>query len=208
MPKTRYYVVWKGRKTGIFSSWAECAAQVSGFEGAEYKAFDTRSAAEAAFKAVYADYKGKRIVELDERVLRAFGRPIAESYCVDASSIGNPGRMEYHCVHTTTRKELFRQGPFENGTNNVGEFLAIVHALSLFKERGWKYPLYSDSATAILWVRIKKCKTKLPRDDKNGPIFDLIARAEDWLQKNTYDIPVLKWETHAWGEIPADYGRK
>ncbi len=127
---------------------------------------------------------------------------------MDASAIGNPGSVEYHCVHTTTRKELFRQGPYDNGTNNVGEFLAIVHALSLFKQRGWNVPIYSDSATAILWVRIKKCKTKLPRDEKNAPIFDLIARAEDWLQKNSYNTPVLKWETQAWGEIPADYGRK
>ena len=208
MPKPKFYVVWKGRKTGIFSSWEECATQVTGFNGAEYKSFENRSTAEAAFSAPYEAYKGKHIPNLSTQTLVEIGEPIAESYCVDASCIGNPGILEYHGVHTTTRQELFHQGPFENGTNNIGEFLAIVHALALFKKRGWNYPIYTDSETAMLWVENKKCKTKLKQDDKNGPIFELIKRAEDWLKKNKYGTQILKWETEAWGEIPADYGRK
>ena len=208
MPKPKFYVVWKGRKTGVFSSWEECSAQVKGFFGAEYKAFESRAAAEAAFKSPYEDYMGKHVSSLDARTLQKIGRPVAESYCVDASCIGIPGPMEYRCVHTTSRLELFHQGPYENGTNNIGEFLAIVHALALFQKREWSYPIYSDSRTAILWVKIRKCKTKLQRDEKNRPIFDLIARAEEWLFKNEYESQVLKWETEAWGEIPADYGRK
>jgi ribonuclease HI len=208
MPEKKFYVVWKGRKSGIYSSWEECSAQVTGFNGAEYKSFENRSAAEAAYRGIYEDYKGKHIPNLSDQTLSDIGQPVAESYCVDASCIGNPGLMEYHGVHTTSRQELFHQGPFENGTNNIGEFLAIVHALALFKKRGLHCPLYTDSETAMLWVKIKKCKTRLPQDDKNGPIFELIARAVDWLKKNEYATPILKWDTEAWGEIPADYGRK
>ena len=208
MSKPKFYVVWKGRKTGIFSSWEECAAQVTGFNGAEYKSFENRSTAEAAFSAPYEAYKGKHIPNLSPQKLIDVGQPIAESYCVDASCIGNPGVLEYHGVHTTTREELYHQGPFENGTNNIGEFLAIVHALALFKKRGWSYPIYTDSETAILWVHNKKCKTKLAKDDKNGQIFELIKRAEGWLKKNQYGTEIIKWNTEAWGEIPADYGRK
>jgi ribonuclease HI len=208
MPKQKFYVVWKGRIPGIYSSWGECSAQVTGFNGAEYKSFENRSAAEAAYRGRYEDYKNKHIPNMSDQTLKNIGQPVAESYCVDASCIGNPGVMEYHGVHTTSGQELFHQGPFENGTNNIGEFLAIVHALAVFKKRGLNCPLYTDSETAMLWVKTKKCKTKLLQDDKNRPIFELIARAVDWLKKNEYDTQILKWDTEAWGEIPADYGRK
>jgi ribonuclease HI len=208
MPKQKFYVVWKGRKTGIFSSWEECSAQVTGFTGAEYKSFEDQSTAEVAFRTSYEDYKGKHIPNMSAEALKVIGLPIAESYSVDASCIGNPGLMEYHGVHTTSHQEIFHQGPFENGTNNIGEFLALVHALSLFKKRSWTYPIYTDSETAMVWVKNKKCKTKLPQDEKNGAIFELIARAEDWLINNEPINQILKWDTEAWGEIPADYGRK
>ena len=208
MPKQKFYVVWKGKKTGVFSTWQECSAQVTGFNGAEYKSFENLAAAEEAFRSPYEDYKGKHVSSLSPQMLEIIGKPIAESYSVDASCIGNPGLVEYKCVHTTTQHEIFHQGPFENGSNNIGEFLAIVHALALFKKRGLDDPIYSDSETALTWVKNKKCKTKLPQDDKNLPIFDLITRAEDWLNKNEYVNKLLKWDTNAWGEIPADYGRK
>jgi ribonuclease HI len=208
MPKPKFYVVWKGRRSGIFSSWEECSAQVAGFAGAEYKSFANRAAAEIAFLSTYESYKGKKISDLGADMLWKIGQPISESYCVDASCSGNPGWMEYRCVHTTSKEELFHEGPYENGTNNIGEFLAIVHALALFKKCGWTYPIYSDSETAILWVITKKCKTRLVQDDKNVPIFDMIAEAEEWLENNEVDNQVLKWKTEAWGEIPADYGRK
>jgi ribonuclease HI len=208
MPKQKYYVVWKGRKTGVFTTWQECSAQVTGFNGAEYKSFENREAAEAAFKSEYEEYKGIRVPTLSPAMLEIIDKPIEDSYCVDASCIGYPGPMEYKCVHTTTRQEIFHQGPFENGSNNIGEFLAIVHALALFKKRDISLPIYTDSEIALTWVKNKKCKTKLLQDDKNTPIFDLITRAEDWLNKNEYTNKLLKWDTNAWGEIPADYGRK
>ena len=141
-------------------------------------------------------------------MLEIIGKPIEDSYSVDASCIGSPGPMEYQCVHTTTCQQIFHQGPFENGTNNIGEFLAIVHALALFKKRGITAPIYTDSDTALAWVKHKKCKTKLTPDETNQPIFELISRAESWLDENEFVNELLKWDTNAWGEIPADYGRK
>jgi ribonuclease HI len=208
MSQQKFYVVWKGKNTGIFSSWEECSAQVTGFNGAQYKSFESQAAAEAAFNAPFEDYIGKHIPNLSTQKLVEIGQPLADSYCVDASCIGNPGLMEYRCVHTTTRKELFHQGPFNHGTNNIGEFLAIVHTLALFKKRSWNYPIYTDSETALVWVSKSECKTKLHHIDNNKAIFELISRAEDWLKTNKVVTPILKWETGAWGEIPADYGRK
>lgn len=204
--KAKFYVVWKGRQPGIYTSWEACAVQVNGFTGAEYKAFETRQAAELAFKGLYADYKGKK--EINQRRLIEVGQPIPGSYCVDAACNGSPGQVEYRCVALDTGQEIFRQGPFERGTNNIGEFLAIVHALALLLKNGIANPVYSDSETALNWVRQKKCKTNLKRDEQNGPLFDLITRAEEWLHNHAYENPILKWDTDVWGEIPADFGRK
>jgi ribonuclease HI len=205
-PKT--YVVWKGRQPGIYTTWAECESQIKGFQGAEYMAFPTRQQAETAFGGSYADYKGRHISSLSQPRLLAAGRPIPESYAVDAACSGNPGVLEYRCVHTRTKREVFHEGPFQEGTNNVGEFLALVQALSSFKRAGITAPVYSDSEIALGWLKAKRCKTQLVRTRKNETLFDRIEQAQDWLRTNAYPNKVLKWETDAWGEIPADFGRK
>ncbi len=133
---------------------------------------------------------------------------ILDSLAVDAACSGNPGRMEYRGVLVRTGEQIFHVGPLEQGTNNIGEFLAIVHGLALQEKQGTSLPLYSDSVNAQLWVRQGICKTKLEENEANAPIFDLIRRAEDWLRTHTFRLPIYKWETKLWGEIPADFGRK
>src|SRR5512134_1145236 len=127
MSKTqKYYVVWKGRAPGIYTHWAECEKQIKGFQGAEYMAFPSREAAEAAFRRSYSEYEGRHISNLSQPRLLEIGKPILDSYTVDAACSGNPGVLEYRCVHTRTGRQIFREGPFQQGTNNVGEFLALV----------------------------------------------------------------------------------
>lgn len=208
MVKPKYYVVWKGRKTGIFSTWAECSAQVNGFVDAEYKAFESLAEAQAAFAGRYADHKGRHVSNLSPQELERIGQPVRDSFSVDAACSGNPGLLEYRAVHTATRRFLFRQGPFQNGTNNIGEFLAIVQALALLKKKELPQPVYSDSQVALGWVQAKRCKTRQPRLLIGAELLDLIARAETWLGENSFSTPLLKWHSQAWGEIPADYGRK
>ncbi|GIW26281.1 viroplasmin family protein [Meiothermus sp.] len=203
--KSKHYVVWKGRQTGIFSSWPEAEAQVKGFVGAQYKAFASLDEARRAFAGKYQDYQGQQARQT--RLLHA-PPPIIPSYCVDAACSGNPGRLEYRCVDTETRKEIFRRGPFAQGTNNVGEFLAIVEALMLCQEKGLTWPIYSDSVNAIAWVKAKKARTNLVRTEQNAELFERVARAEAWLRSHTYPNPILKWQTESWGENPADFGRK
>ena len=116
--------------------------------------------------------------------------------------------MEYRGVYVSDGVEVFHVGPLEEGTNNIGEFLAIVHALALLQKSGKETPLYTDSVNAMKWIDRKKCNTRLEQTERNRPIFDLITRAEKWLRENSYQNPILKWETKKWGEIPADFGRK
>jgi ribonuclease HI len=203
--KSKYYVVWKGRKAGIFSSWPEAEAQVKGFVGAEYKAFESLDEARQAFAGRYQDYLGKKATQ--NRLLQA-PPPITPSYCVDAACSGNPGLLEYRCVDTATGEEIFRRGPFAQGTNNVGEFLAIVEALMLCQQKGYSWPIYSDSVNAISWVKAKKARTNLIPSVQNAELFQRIAQAEAWLRSQSYPNPLLKWQTDSWGENPADFGRK
>ncbi len=131
----------------------------------------------------------------------------ADAWAVDAACSGNPGRMEYRGIDLATGAQVFHFGPI-HGTNNIGEFLAIVHALALMDREGIRKTIYSDSYNAILWVSKKKCKTTLARDEQTARLFDIITRAEFWLRTHNIQVPIVKWETSEWGEIPADFGRK
>lgn len=208
--KAKFYVVWKGKQPGIHKTWAACKKAIEGYSGAEYKSFENFAIAQKAFNGNYADFKGKQKSEssLSPQELVKIGQPNYHSISVDAASSGNPGIMEYQGVDTKTGKKLFKQGPFPQGTNNIGEFLAIVHGLAFLKERNSDRIIYTDSRTAMSWVLKKNCNTKLPETAKNKDLFDLIRRAVDWLKKNQYSTPIVKWETKAWGEVPADFGRK
>jgi len=206
--KQKYYVVWKGVSPGIYDSWTDCQLQTKGYDGAQYKSFDTREEAERAFSSSPYEYIGKNASKKVDALKQLPDNFDMNCVAVDAACSGNPGRMEYRGVYLLTGQEIFHFGPVY-GTNNIGEFLAIVHALALMKQKGICMTIYSDSRNALAWVKQKKCKTKLERSSKTEEIFQMIERAETWLETHTYsDIPLLKWETNLWGEVPADFGRK
>jgi len=208
--KQKYYVVWFGNPAGIFDSWKECQRSIKDVKGAQYKSFLTFEEAKKAFRKEYKDYIGinTKKKKLSKEELIKIGVPNLYTISVDAASSGNPGIMEYRGVDTQTHQQLFHQGPFEQGTNNAGEFLALVHGLAFLKQHNSDRKIYSDSKIAIAWVKKKKCNTKLKQNQKNKKIFELILRAENWLKTNSYKTTIIKWETKAWGEIPADFGRK
>lgn len=207
--KTKYYVVWVGMKPGIYESWAECKAQIANYPKATYKSFKTRAEAETAYKQPASESIGKKAKSLPRDLSQFKDEIIQESISVDAACSNNPGTMEYRGVVTQTGKEIFRLGPFEEGTNNIGEFLALVHGLALLKKKGKEsIPIYSDSKTAMAWVRNRKVKTTLKKTAKNEKVFILMRRALNWLETNSYKTKIHKWDTERWGEIPADFGRK
>ena len=213
MSKNKFYVVWTGRNPGVYNRWEDCKKEIEGVKGAKYKGFPDRTSAETAFKEGPDNYWGKDVVPSVD-LSKAKEQPISPAVAVDAACSGNPGKMEYQGVFVdfgtqpATTIQLFKSPVFENGTNNIGEFLAIVHALAWMKQKRVQYPIYSDSVNAQLWIKQKKCKTKLQPNAKNEYLFQLIARAEKWLDENAIEVPIIKWKTEIWGEIPADFGRK
>ena len=223
--KQKYYVVWQGKKPGIYSSWEECKEQVVGVQGAQYKGFDTLAEAEAASRLPYNSVvvnngqngfnrangqSGALIIDENGMTTVKPGTenpPVLDALAVDAACSGNPGVMEYQGIYIPTRTRVFHYRA-EKGTNNIGEFLAIVHGLSYLKKHHLNQIIYSDSVNAISWVRQKQCKSKLVEDDSTAELWDYIHRAEAWLHNNPYTTEIRKWDTDHWGEIPADFGRK
>lgn len=243
--KQKYYVVWRGKQPGIYTTWADCQAQVKGAKNELYKAFATLQEAEEAYAGNPYDYmnprhpkampaaspaamsEGNAPAAMPQRpaaappgcppapptyrhdtVLPLPAAVTADAWAVDAACAHNPGPMEYRGIDLRTGAVVFHFGPIY-GTNNIGEFLAIVHAMALMTQRGERRTIYSDSVNAMSWIRQRRCKSKLEQNAKSQQAWQLIERAVAWLQ--SHDItpfPLRKWETHLWGEIPADFGRK
>ena len=212
MANKKFYVVWAGVKPGVYDNWADCKEQVLHFEKAKYKSFESIQEANAAFQEGYQAYyrnhpatgSGISLTLLNEDA----PKPILESLSVDAAWNTVTKQMEYRGVHTGTREVWFHKGPFPNASNNIGEFLALVHGLALLKQKNLDIPVYTDSITALAWVRHKKHKSIILPTKENEMLFDMLVRAENWLKNNDYTNPIYKWNTPLWGEIPADFGRK
>ena len=221
--KPKYYVVWEGHTPGIYTEWEAAEAQVKGYPEAVFKAFSSREEAEIAFEEGPLEYVGQRTTDNGQqspdrlellrkqaalKACQALPAAVdAQAIAVDAACSGNPGQMEYRGVYLKTGEEIFHYGPVF-GTNNIGEFLAIVHGLALLAQRGYTIPIYSDSVNAMLWVKRKQCRTTLPLNEKTQALHEHIRRAETWLRTHSYSNDLRKWETEKWGEIPADFGRK
>ncbi|MBD5303789.1 MAG: ribonuclease H family protein [Muribaculaceae bacterium] len=220
MANKRFYVVWKGRQPGVYDNLDDAMEQVDNFPGALFKSFaSAQEAADAFRKSQIREDRtdlGNLILNSSRKNIPESGKPDYFSFpeidlngwAVDASCLGNPGRMEYRGVELMTGRELFRVGPFEKSTNNIGEFLAIVHALALMYQTGENHTIYSDSVTGMAWVRNRKIKTQLTREPVNEKSFQMMERALTWLHTHQYSARILKWQTEIWGEIPADFGRK
>lgn len=212
-PRKKFYVVWNGFATGVFDSWEECQLQVNGYPEARYKSFDSQEAAVEAYRGDPAEQLGilKSIAGHTTPTINYAAIPgiVLDAIAVDAACSRNPGPVEYQGVWVRTGQRLFHLGPLQGGTNNIGEYLAIVHALALLKRRGRSdIPIYSDSRTARAWVRNRFAKTTLVPTPDNTEIFRLMKNANEWLQNNSFSNPILTWNTPEWGEIPADFGRK
>lgn len=215
--RAAYYVVWQGRTPGIYDSWEACEAQVKGAEGARYKGFATLPEAQQAFAASPDDYIVKKVPTTndqrgpdwtnDQRPT-TFSHPLLPALAVDAACSGNPGLMEFRGVVADTGTEVFHRGPYPAGTNNIGEFLALVLGLAYLKKHNLPWNLYSDSRTALAWLRKGHAETKLTCTAENQELFFMLRKAEQWLHDNTWTTTILKWDTEHWGEIPADFGRK
>lgn len=215
--KRKYYVVWNGFAPGIYDTWEECRRQVEGFSGARYRSYNNLIDATEAFRgdpdeqlelmrAIAGRMKRTPAQQVD---YSAFPEIRLDAIAVDGACARNPGPMEYRGVRVSTGEEFFRIGPLDGGTNNIAEYIAIIHAAALLHKSGdYTTPIYSDSRTAQSWIRKRHSNTKIEPTPENAKVRALLERADAWMEVNDIINPLLKWDTELWGEIPADFGRK
>lgn len=214
--KKKFYVVWEGREPGIYDDWDDAFEQVDGYPGAKYKSYPSYDSAVTAFRgpesqqaAFLTKLASHVATEGSVRDYTTIPGIRLDAIAVDGACSRNPGPMEYRCVRIADGAEIFRKGPFAGGTNNIGEYLAIIHAAALLAQRGdTTTPIYSDSRTALAWVRNRRANTRVTPTAENAPLLQIVARADAWIQCHSIPNPLLKWDTDNWGEIPADFGRK
>jgi len=211
--KSKYYVVWVGVEPGVYDNWEDAEEQVATFPGAKFKSYPSYESAVAAYRNGMGEPQSlARLLGTPPAMTlnySAFPEVDTDAIAVDASCPGNPGLMEYQGVSLATGRRLFHYGPLPGGTNNIGEYLAIVHALALCAQRGEaRRTVYSDSATALAWVRARRSASRITPTPGNAAVCDMLARADRWLQTHDLTNPIRKWNTAVWGEIPADFNRK
>jgi ribonuclease HI len=186
--KKKFYTVWVGRNPGVYNTWDECKEQIHGFQNAVYKSFSTLEQAEEALKNDNKNFIGIDIFEssLSLIELETIGNPLLDSICVDGAWNTQTHEIEYQGIYLKTSEKVFHFGPVSKGTNNIAEFLGLVHALAYCKNHLLDVVIYSDSQTAISWVKKKKAATKIEIDEYSRHVLSLVQRAEEWLKANDY----------------------
>ena len=148
MASRKYYVVWSGLAPGIYDTWDEARVQVEGVAGARFKSFSNIEDATNAFRGSYED-QASLLISLarqqpDMTLFGEFPTIRTDAIAVDGACSGQPGPMEYRGVEVATGRELFHVGPLPGGTNNIAEYLALVHALAYLDKLGdHERPIYS-----------------------------------------------------------------
>ena len=99
----------------------------------------------------------------------AVNPPVLDALAVDAACSGNPGVMDYQGVYVASRTQIFHyMAPV--GTNNIGEFLAIVHGLAYLKKNGLKQVFLPNSQYPICVSRWCSCwPAAMPRRAVSAP---------------------------------------
>jgi len=210
----KYYAVFEGRKPGVYDTWEECNRQVNGYSGATFRSYRTKAEAEKELDT-YNSKKGAEkastsVNNAEVAPATPTSRPTTGIFA-DGACSGNPGPMEYRVIRISesTKPETIAKQSFDQGTNNVAEFLALVEALKNTQDS--HEPVYTDSTNAITWVERGGCNTQssLSKDAQVA-----VDNAVKWLkslpqeQRANMEARIKKWDTQAWGEIPADFGRK
>jgi len=147
----KFYVVWKGAKTGVFSTWSEVQNHTQGRSDAQFMGFPSKEEAEAAFASTYTKALMKRSLAnksttssttttkkvASPKLAPSTDKITAEIqiYC-DGACSPNPGK-------SGTGLALYQQGKINslyyglyqaNGTNNTAELNGLLYAFKLAKK--------------------------------------------------------------------------
>jgi ribonuclease HI len=161
----KFYVVWSGRQTGVFTDWVTTQRAVEKYAGARFKSFRTRAEAEQAFArggsaSIPAKTAGRESANTPESERRPTHRAHqldVSIYC-DGACEPNPGNAGSGIVVYRNGKlaELWYGLYNPMGTNNTAELNALYHALCMAEaeiKAGNTVEVCSDSAYSINCIR-------------------------------------------------------
>jgi len=209
----QFYGVWAGRKPGVYDNWNDCKTQVDKFSGAKYSKLKATN-----YNDALAEFNGGAVspqvnsspVTSNIKSSTNSNKPVGIALTVDGAANGIC--CEYQAVWYPSGELAFASKQLAGGTNNIAEFLGLVSAIKYLNDNNQPLKVYTDSVTAMAWVRNKVANTTARNTGKATEELDsMIAGAEKYLRDNEQllkKVEILKWETKEWGEIPADYGRK
>lgn len=159
----KFYVVWKGRSTGIFTDWDTCKKQVDAFAGAKYKSFKTRDDAEAAFAGNATTASSPVKKKSSTQTVKTYtadeidAMPLDTKIFTDGGCEPNPGKAGSGvAVYRNNVVEELWFGLYNpSGTNNTAELNALHQALMMAKSDVDRYKsvaIFCDSKYSIQCV--------------------------------------------------------
>jgi ribonuclease HI len=161
----KFYVVWSGRQTGVFTDWATTQKAVDKYAGARFKSFPTREDAEQAFgHGAPARLPHKRAASREAAAPKGRGPFVGTAHQFDVS-IYCDGACEPNPGNAGSGIVVYRDGELAQlwfglhnpmGTNNTAELNALYHALRMAEAEinaGNTVEVCSDSQYSINSIR-------------------------------------------------------
>ena len=206
----KFYVVWVGRETGVFTDWSYTKNLVDQFPKAKYKSFKTQAEADAAFAAGWGapvknkPSSSKTITKQTELDIVGDSNFDITIYC-DGGCDPNPGKAASGvAVYDESELTELWYGLFNpNGTNNTAELNALFQSLLIAKDAADKsksvqilcdsqYSINSVTNWAYGWKK-KGWKRKVEGDIKN---LDIIQQAHELYESIKDKIDVSHVRAH------------
>lgn len=213
---SKYYVIWQGRETGIFTDWATCKKHIDKFPGAKYKSFKTLAEAEAAFggratNTVSANSKAKTAAKKkSSNTIKTYTAAEIDKLNTD-TKIYTDGGCEPNPGEAGSGIAVYRDGNVSelwyglynpHGTNNTAELSALFEALKMAEKEladnktvaifcDSKYSIQCVTQWAVGWE--KKGWKKSGGEIKN---LDLIKKMFTLYQVLKSSIKVLHVNGH------------
>lgn len=210
----KFYVVWAGRETGIFTDWNTCKKQVEKFAGARYKSFPTAAEAEAAFNGTSTSTNAKNGTKSTSQKKPSAAQGIKTYTADDIAKMSidthiftdggcepNPGKAGSGVAiyRNNTIDELWYGLYNPQGTNNTAELHALHQALVMAKDEiekeksvaifcDSKYSIQCVTQWAIGWE--KKGWTKKGGEIKNLTLIQAMFALHQEIKNNVQVLHV------------------
>lgn len=200
--KNKYYAYFiPNGKQGVTDGWATCEKFVSGKTGARFKAFNTKTGAEAWLKqgAMYEGRASRSRPTLERGVY--FDAGTGRGAGVEISVTDEHGEDLLHKAISPKKLNMFGKHLLNDAsaTNNYGELLALRYAFEIAHATRIK-KVFGDSKLVIeFWSKWRIKRKDLPKE--TVALADEVSQAREAFEKNGGTVERISGDFN-----PADLG--